>query len=184
MTDFATQLGKSPDYSEYFYKLEKMFPDLDIDFMVGFGSTMLRIHRLMVLTESYFQNVGTSKSRFLILARLLIADSPQGESISQIRLFYPISYAAMSGVLDTLEKDGMIERLSHPSDRRKVNIVITDAGREFMMNFIPSHIENLKAISACLSNEDMMAFSDTLKTLITGFGDFLSKDSDKTVKLK
>ncbi|BBO89208.1 MarR family winged helix-turn-helix transcriptional regulator [Desulfosarcina ovata] len=165
------------DVDQYSRRFKALFPELDMNFMVNFGSTMLMLHTLMVLTESYFQSVGTSKGRFLILIRLLAVDSPQGESISELRPFYPITYAAMSGVLDTLEKDGMIERLPHPTDRRKVNIRITDAGRRFMMDFIPKHLANLKTISALLTDDDRARFPEILQKTITGFGRFLSKDT-------
>lgn len=178
------QLTIQPDFGEYSRRFRALFPGLDVDFMVGFGSTMLMLHTLMVQTESYFQSVGTSKGRFLILVHLLIVDSPQGESISELRLFYPITYAAMSGVLDTLEKDGMIKRLTHPTDRRKVNIRITDAGRTFMMDFIPKHLENLRSISALLKDDDRTRFPDILQKLITGFGRFLSPDSESSDQSK
>ena len=38
--------------------------------------------------------------------------------------------ATMTGVLDRLEKMALVERQSHPSDRRAVVVCLTDAGRE------------------------------------------------------
>ena len=175
MASEIKQQTAKPDFRKFDARLKALFPELDVDFMVGFGSTMLMLHTFMVLTESYFQSLGTSKGRFLILVRLLISDSPVGESISSLRPFYPISYAAMSGVLDTLEKDGMIERLSHPSDRRKVNIRITEAGRAFMMDFVPKHLENIKALSSLLTEEDRVMLPEIVQKLIRGFEGFLAR---------
>jgi DNA-binding MarR family transcriptional regulator len=171
------QMATQPDFVKYSRKLEAMFSELDVAFLMDFGRTMLMMHTLMVLTESYFQTIGTSKGRFFILVRLLMEDTPQGQSISELRPFYPITYAAMSGVLDTLEKDGMVQRMPNPTDRRKVNIRITNTGRNFMMDFFPKHLEYLKDISTLLTDDDRAILPNILKKLISGFERFLSADT-------
>ena len=37
--------------------------------------------------------------------------------------------ATMTGVLDRLEKMALVERQSHPSDRRAIDVCLTDAGK-------------------------------------------------------
>ena len=113
--------------------------------------------------------MGTSKGRFLLLIRLLLSDTPSGESISALRPFYPISYAAMSGVLDTLEKDGMIERCANPDDRRRVNIRLTGKGRDFILDFLPDHLNNVKTIGSGFKEDEVAKLSVSLKKLISGF---------------
>lgn len=169
---------KKPNIFEYMEKFKALLPDLDTDFILTRAGTILMIHTFMMLTESYFQKEGTSKGRFVVLIRLLLSDSPDGENISMIRQFYPISNAALTGVLDTLEKDQMIERLPNPDDRRKVNIRITEAGRGFMMDFLPRHLENVKAMSGFVTEEEFAALLNTMKKLIHGIERFLSKGQE------
>jgi len=90
----------------------------------------------------------------VILTWLLLSDASSGESISALRPFYPISYAAMTGVLDTLEKDGLIERSANPEDRRRVNIRLSEKRRKFIIDFLPVHVENVKKISSELQEDD------------------------------
>ncbi len=150
-------------------KFEEFLPEQDVEFMMRFSETMLLLHRVVVVSDAYFQSMGTAKGRFLILIRLLLSDSSSGDSISDLRPFYPISYAAMSGVLDTLEKDGMIERCANPEDRRKVNIRLSEKGRKFIIDFLPAHVENVKKIGSGLQEDEVAQMFGSLKKIIGGF---------------
>ena len=136
---------------EHFARFKEIFPDMDLDFMFNFSRAMQLLHKLLVLTEGYFHGQGLSKGRFLILVHLMVSEHPEGECISDLCPFYQVSSATMTGLLDTLEKEGMIERLPNPSDRRKVNIRLTETGRAFMMKFLPRHQQNAKEMSALLT---------------------------------
>jgi len=171
---------ETPNIHEHVDTFAEIFPGLDTAFILSSAGTMLLIHTFMMLTESYFQSAGTSKGRFIVLIRLLFSKSPGGESISAIRPFYPISNAALSGILDTLEKDDMIERLPNPSDGRKVNVRITETGRRFIMGFLPRHLENVKIMSGLVTNEELSVLSDILQKLIHGVAMFLNKKNENT----
>lgn len=162
-------IDKSTEMKEFLSKFEEFLSGQDVEFMMKFAEMMLLLHRVVVVSDTYFQKMGTSKGRFLLLIRLLLSDSPAGESISVLRPFYPISYAAMSGVLDTLEKDGMVERCDNPEDRRKVNIRLTDKGRGFIVNFLPAHVDNVKKIGSALQEEEVEQLFGSMKKIIGGF---------------
>lgn len=161
--------GKLQEIKDFLPKFEEYLSGQDAEFVVEFAEIMLLLHRVVVVSDAYFQKIGTSKGRFFLLVRLLFSDSPAGESISALRPFYPISYAAMSGVLDTMEKDGMIERCNNPEDRRKVNIRLTDKGRSFIIDFLPVHLENIKKIGSELQEDEVEQLFGTLKMIIGGF---------------
>lgn len=161
-----------PGMNDFFPKFKAFLPEQDVEFMMKFAKTMLLLHRVVVVSDAYFQKMGTAKGRFLILTRLLLSDASSGESISDLRPFYPISYAAMSGVLDTLEKDGMIERCPNPEDRRRVNIRLSEKGRKFIKDFIPIHVENVKKISSGLEADEVAQMFNSLEKIIDGFERF------------
>ena len=158
-----------PGMNDFLPKFKAFLPEQDVEFMMGFAKMMLLLHRVVVVSDAYFQNMDTSKGRFLILTRLLLSDSSGGESISDLRPFYPISYAAMSGVLDTLEKDGMIERCTNSEDRRKVNIRLSKKGRKFIIDFFPAHMKNVKKIGSGLQADEVAQMFGFLKKIIHGF---------------
>ena len=62
-----------------------------------------------------------------------------------------ITSATMTGLLDRLEKAGLIERRDHPQDRRSVLICLTKAGRksaaEINRRFVTANEEFLQGLS-------------------------------------
>lgn len=157
------------DNQEFLPNLQQYCQGENVDFMQQFAGTMLLLHQMIISIDSYFQSLGTSKGRFILLARLLLTGGKDGESIAVLRSYYPISYAALTGVLDTLEKDGMIERCRNPGDRRKVNIRLTDEGRSFIIGFLPGHVANVAKINSALSAEEGALLYTSLQKLIDGF---------------
>ncbi|WP_041273137.1 MarR family winged helix-turn-helix transcriptional regulator [Desulforapulum autotrophicum] len=158
-----------PEMKAFLPKFKAFLPEQDVEFMMKFADTMLMLHRVVVVSDAYFQRMGTAKGRVLILTRLLLSDASSGDSISDLRPFYPISYAAMSGVLDTLEKDGMVERCANPEDRRRVNIRLSEKGRKFIIDFLPTHVENVKKISSGLQEDEVAQMFGSLEKIIGGF---------------
>jgi DNA-binding MarR family transcriptional regulator len=77
------------------------------------------------------QRMGMGTSEILALARLAMDDS-QGPS--ELARSLHMTTGAMTAVLDRLAERGHIERVEHPSDRRKVALRLTanahDAARE------------------------------------------------------
>ena len=162
-----------PDIKEYHAKVKAVFPDMDAEHILSFGNSMLLVHTLLATMERYFKTEGISKARFLILVHLFLNSPQDGECISDLRASYPISSATMTVVLDTLEKEHMVERVPNPQDRRKVNVKITDKGKAFMKEFLPRHQKNVTAISSELTEEEMTTLPIVLEKLITGAETFL-----------
>ena len=48
-----------------------------------------------------------------------------------------VTTASVTSLLDTLERRGLVERRPDPTDRRKLLVVITDAGVELVDQFLP-----------------------------------------------
>lgn len=48
-----------------------------------------------------------------------------------------ISRPTVTGLLDGLERDGIVERISHSNDRRMVMVRLTDSGTEMLQKVLP-----------------------------------------------
>lgn len=166
-----------PNFRKHHAKVKAILPDVDAEHILSFGNTMLLVHTLLATMERYFKTEGISKARFLILIHLFLNSSQQGECISNLRASYPISSATMTVVLDTLEKENMVERVPNPKDRRKVDVKITDKGENFMKEFLPRHQKNVTAMSSELAEEEMATLPIVLGKLIAGAEVFLQRDN-------
>jgi DNA-binding MarR family transcriptional regulator len=66
-----------------------------------------------------------------------------------------ITTGSMTSVLDTLEKRGLIRRMPHPDDRRKLLVDITPDAREILDELLPSlHAREREVISGALSTDE------------------------------
>jgi DNA-binding MarR family transcriptional regulator len=76
-----------------------------------------------------------------------------------------VTRATMTGLLDTLEKDGLIQRSQNASDRRLTMIQLTAEGVELMENTIPLYFRNITRMLAALSQEESAQLVGLLQKL-------------------
>jgi DNA-binding MarR family transcriptional regulator len=62
-----------------------------------------------------------------------------------------VTSSTVTGVLDSLEKRGLLRRTPHPSDRRMLLIEITDAGRALMRDLGPPLVRSEMEWLSCLT---------------------------------
>ncbi len=71
--------------------------------------------------------------------------------------------ATMTGILDRLEKAGLIERLPHPSDRRAIIVGLTEGGRS-VANETYQEIERANRVFLqALSDKEQITLKEMLK---------------------
>lgn len=106
-----------------------------------------------------------SASAFQVLAILDGAGEPLAGHVIAERLL--VSSASMTSLLDTLERRGLIERHSHPVDRRKVLVHLTDEARPIVDQMLPAvHAASTEAF-AQLSEPDREKLIDMLAVVRT-----------------
>ncbi len=71
----------------------------------------------------------------------------------------------MTLVLDNLEKQGLVRRERDTDDRRKVNIVLTEAGRELTGHVLPHHIAAIVDEMSVLTAEEQAALGRICRKL-------------------
>ena len=65
-----------------------------------------------------------------------------------------ITSGSVTSMLDTLEKRGFITRIPHPTDRRRLLVALTDAGRDAVDTFLPGVYQLQKDLMAPLSRAE------------------------------
>lgn len=97
------------------------------------GNTGFRLIKLgeMVLatTEAAFAPLGMSPRQYNVLATAASLNSPSQQELSR-RL--GIDPNVMVGVIDELERQGVVERRRNPADRRRYIVAPTERGRELL----------------------------------------------------
>ena len=65
-----------------------------------------------------------------------------------------VTRATMTGLIDTLERDGYVVREPDPSDRRMLSVRLTSKGEQFLQEFLPGHFRIIAAVMSTLSESE------------------------------
>ncbi len=78
--------------------------------------------------------------------------------------------SAITGMVDRLEKKNFVQRRSSDSDRRAINIYLTDAGHEAATKALSVVKEYSNAIKGDFSSDEIDVFKRVLESIINRFG--------------
>lgn len=165
-----------PQLDEMLERFKQRYPRMDLEMIRFFSGTMIMIQEIGIMMESYFGRNGLSKARFAVMIHLHGSDDPAGVNISELLTFHDVSSATMTGIIDTLEREGLLERIPCPEDRRRVNLRITDAGRAFMDDFLPRHQAYIGEFSKNLNDRERQTLLKLIAKLHRGIADGVALD--------
>ncbi|MEZ5378062.1 MAG: MarR family transcriptional regulator [Acidimicrobiales bacterium] len=77
-----------------------------------------------------------------------------------------ITKGTLTGVVTTLERRGLVERRTHPNDKRLVLIAATDLGNATMADLFPTFNAEEARITDHLSTKQKKALASTLRSIV------------------
>ncbi|GAB3161985.1 MarR family winged helix-turn-helix transcriptional regulator [Microbispora hainanensis] len=101
---------------------------------------------------------GLSAGALDLLIRL--AAREQGISIGELARAAGVSSRNVTGLVDTLERDGLVRRVPDPGDRRSVLAEITPAGRTWIEDFRKPSQLAMKALFQGFTPEELVVLRD------------------------
>lgn len=85
--------------------------------------------KLHLIFERWADRFGLSEGRFQILVRL--KHQPSGRfTMGELAEILDVTPRTVTGLVDNLERAGLVKRVDDPNDRRSVYTELTDQGRE------------------------------------------------------
>jgi len=150
----AAGLGTDADGRLYLKRFRELFGPLGVDVSAVEALSALRLasHTLQLLQERWAEHHGLSSGRLGVLFRLLRGgDTPLGE----LALSLDSTPRNVTGLVDHLERDGLVERVPDPDDRRSVRARLTEKGREKINGIWKEGLAHQYALAGELSNEDL-----------------------------
>ncbi|SDG81493.1 transcriptional regulator, MarR family [Pseudomonas flavescens] len=148
---------------------QRQRPDLD-------GFSMAVIGRLGELSQvisrdhllPFFAEHGLQAGEFDLLATLRRSGEPYALMPTALYESAMISSGGMTSRIDRLEKAGLIERRSHPSDRRGILVALTPAGFELIDGLLAAHVGNLQRVLAALTVAEQQQLHRLTGKLLAG----------------
>src|SRR5438105_15132284 len=98
------------------------------------------------------EQFGTTLPRFDLLAQL--ERHPEGLKMNELSRLLMVTGGNVTAIVDQLEKEGLVERLDEPADRRAFRIRLTRAGERSFGEMACAHEEWVVELLAGLSRRE------------------------------
>ena len=134
-------------------EFSQRFPNMNPSALKICAELMRTGSGLLATFESVLGKYGLSQGRFLTL--IVMSRTPDKEvNPSSLAEELGVKKATMTGLLDGLEKDNLVERMSDPRDRRKIGIRLTAGGRQLLDEILPDYYRHMAKLTANLSENE------------------------------
>ncbi|PRX45193.1 DNA-binding MarR family transcriptional regulator [Prauserella shujinwangii] len=141
-------------------------PEIDADAL----RLVLTLHRVTSaivydLESAVHRPRGLSWPGFRVLFVLWIAGPLESKRVAELS---GMSRAAVSALVNTLERDGLVSRRQADHDRRAVQLSLTDTGRETIVGDYHAHNEREQAWATTLDPAERAQLVGLLEKLMAG----------------
>ncbi|MFB5674878.1 MarR family winged helix-turn-helix transcriptional regulator [Paenibacillus terreus] len=137
----------------------------DIETFLAFARLANGIFREM---NSDLAKRGASQGRVIVLS-LLSRNAPHDMTPSELAQLADVTRGTMTGLIDGLERDGMIERVAHKGDRRMVTVRLKEDGQAFLDDILPYYKNLFKELLSDFTEEDHEMMRQLLAKMKTSF---------------
>jgi DNA-binding MarR family transcriptional regulator len=119
------------------------------------------------VTERNLTSHNISQGRFCVLMLLWRSVQPRAAKLlgadpclagprtpAELADAANVTRATMTGLVDTLERDGFVKREPDPDDRRMMSVRLTARGEKFLLQFLPGHFKIASAVMSTLTEAE------------------------------
>lgn len=156
-------LKELPRY-ECLAEASKQFPDLEPAACEAFMHLIRAGEEVARVMNTHFAGHNITHGRFLVMMLLMEkgGDCPRPSTPAELADLASVSRATITGLLDTLERDGYVLRRPDPADRRQMSVHLTIKGQEFMHDLLPVHFRLITRLMGNLSSNEQQTLSRLL----------------------
>jgi DNA-binding MarR family transcriptional regulator len=153
-------------------KAAARFPGLDPSACVAFLHLLRVGNDAIHSCETYFARHNLSQGRFTVLMLLFKKqdDHPAPLTPAELADLANVKRATMTGLIDTLERDGLVVRAPDPKDRRMMSVTLTARARTLLQRVLPGHFQRMAALMAPLSEPERRKLVQLLNKIATAPG--------------
>jgi len=147
----------------------KQFPELNPSACEAFMHLTRAGDEVWRVMSGHFTQHDITQGRFLVMMLLLEkkgTDCPRPSTPAALAELASVSRATITGLLDTLERDGFVRREPDPDDRRQISVHLTPAGQLFMHNLLPTHFQLISELMCNLTEAEQKTLVKLLLKIV------------------
>lgn len=146
--------------------------------MLEFHSVMKELNNFRGYITSRYKELPWIESIALRQIYFKSLESDKSETtVSALINHMKISKSAVSQMLSSLEKKGFIERHISETDRRHIDLKLTDKGLAILKEYKKSTFDFLNCLSEKMGEADMAELLDLLKKLSSSINEIKSEET-------
>jgi DNA-binding MarR family transcriptional regulator len=157
--------------TETLKKFASRYPEADVTAISTFLHLLRVATDLSVALDECLSRHGLLQGRWWVLI-LLMRESTLTATPSSLADKVGIARASMTGLIDGLERDGLVERLFDVNDRRSVSIHLTESGQSKLDIVMPDYYNRLRLCMAGLDEKNRGQLSEMLELIDAGVAEF------------
>ncbi len=141
---------------ECLLEASQQFPDLDPSACEAYLHLLRAADEVFHAREAHLSSHGLSQGRFTVLMLLLdkTKNSPAPQTPAELADSAGVTRATMTGLIDTLERDGLVSREPDSADRRMMAVHLTPRGEEVLRAVLPGHFQRVAALMGLLPESE------------------------------
>ena len=163
-----TDIDKLSKY-EMMRRRAKEFINADDDTIETYWMFLHVARQILSTFQNRLERFGLSDGKMYVLT--LLRHAP-GYSLtpSELAERCEVTRGTITGLLDGLERSGLIARKNHPEDRRMLTIQLTEQGIAFFDEVMPQHFRRFSEMikRADLSKDEQQQFMVILQKVMNG----------------
>lgn len=141
---------------ECLLEASQKFPDLDPSACEAFLHLLRAGDEAFRVSDEHLARHQISHGRFTVL--LLLLDKAQNCAVAhtpaELAEMAGVTRATMTGLIDTLERDGLVTRKPDPIDRRMMSVALTLHGQSRLEAILPGHFQRMTALMRTLDEAE------------------------------
>lgn len=122
--------------------------------------------RLSGLVQGIYARVSERHELTPVQAKLLCVLIERPWGMADLARLFGVEKAALTGLMDRVERSGLAQRSAVPGDRRALQVTLTPAGREAAMSFHRAMGEELDRLVSWLEPGDRAKFERTMSEIL------------------
>ncbi|MFK5645387.1 MarR family winged helix-turn-helix transcriptional regulator [Ornithinimicrobium sp. LYQ121] len=144
-------------------------PDLDVAPLEVLSRVSRLARHLDIARRRAFAEGGLEPWEFDVLSALRRSGPPYQLTPGDLVRQTLVTSGTMTNRIDGLVRRGLVSRQAAPSDRRAVNVTLTDDGRRLVDDAMAELLEGERTLLTGLDAEEQGALAASLKRLLVGF---------------